>query len=71
LAVAPEKDSNFAIAGVREVMAAAKPAYEKAGVPEKLTAVYPPGGHDFPDDARKEAYEFIDKWLGGTSPNRR
>jgi dipeptidyl aminopeptidase/acylaminoacyl peptidase len=71
LAVAPEKDSNFAVAGVREVMAAAKPAYENAGVPEKLKAIYPPGGHDFPDEARKEAYEFIDKWLFDPTPKRR
>jgi len=71
LAVAPEKDSNFAVAGVREVMAAAKPAYEKANAAEKLKAIYPPGGHDFPEDARKEAYEFIDRWLGDASAKRR
>jgi acetyl esterase/lipase len=71
LAVAPEKDSNFAVAGVREVMAAAKPAYETAGAPEKLKAIYPPGGHDFPEEARSEAYAFLDRWLKDTSPKRR
>jgi hypothetical protein len=69
--VAPEKDSNFAVAGVREVIAAAKPAYEKAGVPEKLKALYPPGGHDFPDEAQNKAYAFLDRWLNDTSPKRR
>ena len=35
----------------------------EANAAEKLKAIYPPGGHDFPDEARKEAYAFLDKWL--------
>jgi dienelactone hydrolase len=66
LAVSPEKDANFAVAGVKEVMAAAKTAYETAGAAEKLKAIYPPGGHDFPEDARKAAYDFLDRWVGRT-----
>ncbi|HEY2784779.1 MAG TPA: alpha/beta fold hydrolase, partial [Fimbriiglobus sp.] len=71
LAVAPEKDSNFAVDGVREVMAAAKPAYEKAHAAEKLKAIYPPGGHDFPEEAREEAYAFLDRWLGEAGADHR
>jgi dienelactone hydrolase len=63
LAVAPEKDNNFAVAGVRDVIAAAEPAYKALKAEDKLKAIYPDAGHDFPADARKTAYEFIDKQL--------
>jgi dienelactone hydrolase len=63
LAVAPEKDGNFEVSGVRDVMTAAEPAYKKLGAQDKLKAIYPDAGHDFPADARKTAYEFIDKQL--------
>ncbi|MCS6865679.1 MAG: alpha/beta fold hydrolase [Gemmataceae bacterium] len=63
LAVAPEKDHNFDVSGVRDVMAAAEPVYKKLGVPEKLQALYPDAGHDFPAEARQRAYEFIDRYL--------
>ncbi len=63
LAVAPEKDSNFEVSGVRDVIAAAEPTYKKLNAADKLKAIYPDAGHDFPADARKTAYEFIDKQL--------
>ncbi len=63
LAVAPEKDNNFAVSGVRDVIAAAEPAYKALKAEDKLKAIYPDAGHDFPADARKTAYEFIDKQL--------
>ena len=63
LAVAPVRDDNFAVAGVRDVIAVAEPAYKKLGAADKLKAIYPEGGHDFPADARKAAYEFIDAQL--------
>jgi dienelactone hydrolase len=63
LAVAPEKDHNFDVSGVRDVIAVAEPAYKKLGAADKLKAIYPEGGHDFPADARKAAYEFIDAQL--------
>jgi hypothetical protein len=61
--VAPEKDNNFEVSGVRDVMAAAEPVYKRLGAADKLKAVYPDAGHDFPADARKTAYEFIDAQL--------
>lgn len=63
LAVAPEKDNNFEVSGVRDVIAAAAPAYKKLGAADKLKAIYPDAGHDFPADARKTAYAFIDAEL--------
>jgi hypothetical protein len=33
------------------------------GQPARLRAIYPDAGHDFPDAARHEAYEFIEASL--------
>jgi dienelactone hydrolase len=63
LASAPLHDDNFAVAGVRDVMAAARPVYQLLGVPEKLAANYPDCQHAFPPEARKVAYAWIDRWL--------
>ena len=63
LAVAPDKDNNFEVSGVKDVITAAEPAYKKLNAADKLKAIYPDAGHDFPADARKTAYEFIDAQL--------
>ncbi len=63
LASAPLHDDNFEVTGVRDVMAAAKPIYERLGAAEKLQANYPDCGHDFPPEVRKVAYDFLDRWL--------
>jgi dienelactone hydrolase len=63
LAVAPLKDDNFDVSGVKDVMAAAEPAYKALGKAENLKAVYPDAAHDFPEEGRKAAYEFMDKHL--------
>ncbi|MSR54195.1 MAG: alpha/beta fold hydrolase [Gemmataceae bacterium] len=63
LAVAPVKDNNFAVDGVRDVFKAALPAYEQRKAIEELQARYPEAEHDFPPAERKAAYEFIDKRL--------
>jgi dienelactone hydrolase len=60
LAVAPVQDSNFEVSGVRDCIAAARPVYELLGAKEKLAAIHPDGGHEFSDEARKVAYEFLD-----------
>jgi dienelactone hydrolase len=57
--VAPLHDDNFAVEGVRDVVAAAGPVYTLLGRADRLRAVYPDGGHDFPDSARREAYTFL------------
>lgn len=62
LAVAPERDDNFDVGGVREVMGAAKEIYHLFGVAERLVARYPNVGHDFPEGDRLAAYAFFDQW---------
>jgi hypothetical protein len=57
--VAPIGDDNFAVDGVRDVVTAAAPVYQLLGKPAHLRAIYPDCGHDFPDAARQEAYEFL------------
>jgi hypothetical protein len=57
--VAPLHDDNFAVEGVRDVVAAAGPVYTLLGRADRLRAVYPEGRHDFPDSARREAYTFL------------
>ena len=63
LACAPIHDSNFDVQGVKDCIRAAEPVYRLLGMPEKIAAVYPDAGHDFPDEARKTAYEWFDRWL--------
>ncbi|HEV3144109.1 MAG TPA: alpha/beta fold hydrolase [Gemmataceae bacterium] len=63
LASSPLHDSNFEVSGVRDVLAAALPAYEKLGAKEQLQANYPDCAHDFPPAVRKVAYDFIDRWM--------
>jgi hypothetical protein len=61
--VAPLHDDNFDLTGVRDVVAATQPVFELLGQPEQLRAIYPDAGHDFPDAARQEAYEFMEASL--------
>ena len=61
--VAPEHDDNFDVEGVRDVVAAARPVYELFGQPDRLRAVYPDAGHDFPNTERREAYDFLESSL--------
>lgn len=63
LAVAPLQDHNFDVAGVRECIAAARPIYELHDAADKLSADYPDAAHDFPPDARRRAYAWLDRWL--------
>src|SRR5204863_553369 len=63
LASAPLHDDNFEVSGVRDCIAAARPVYELLGVKDKLAANYPDCGHDFPPEARKVAYQWLDRWL--------
>ena len=63
LAVAATKDNDFDASGVRDVMQAAAAVYELHGKRENLRAIYPDSPHDFPTDARRQAYEFLDKHL--------
>ena len=62
--VAPLRDSNFDVVGVRETMAAAAPIFTLLGAEDRLVALYPDAEHDFPAESREAAYEFIDATIG-------
>lgn len=59
----PLHDDNFAVAGVKKVLAEARKIYELYGVPENLIAYYPECGHDFPEPVRKEIYAFLCRYF--------
>lgn len=59
----PLYDDNFEVSGVRDCIAAAEPVYERLGAKDRLKAIYPDCKHDFPPEARKAAYEWLDRWL--------
>lgn len=62
---APVRDDNFAIEGVRECLDFARPVYRKVfDADDRLVAVHPDAGHSFPTEARRQAYEFLDRWIG-------
>lgn len=63
LAIAPERDANFDVAGVREVIDAATPVYQLFGKPERLKVFYPDCEHEWPKPMRDEAYQWLDRWL--------
>lgn len=63
LASSPIKDSNFEVSGVKDTIASAKPIFKLLGAEENLAANYPDCAHDFPEDVRKVAYDFLDKHL--------
>jgi hypothetical protein len=58
--VAPLRDDNFDVVGVREAVAAAEPTFALLGTRKMLRAIYPDSAHDFPDEAREMAYRFLD-----------
>ncbi len=61
---APVGDSNFDITGVKESVEFAGRVYESG----RLVAVHPDCGHEFPPEIRSQAYDFLDRFLGPTSP---
>lgn len=71
LASSPLRDDNFEVSGVKDCIAAGRPVYELLGAKERLQANYPDCGHSFPEDARKVAYEFLDRWVKGSPTKSR
>ncbi len=63
MACAAEKDDDFDVSGVRDVLAAGLPIYRLHGASERLVGFYPPGKHAFPPEARARAYAFFDRFL--------
>jgi dienelactone hydrolase len=62
---APVGDSNFEINGVRAVVDAVQPVYERMRFREHqaVTLVTPDAEHDFPPTIREQAYEWLDDVL--------
>ena len=63
LASAPLRDDNFEVEGVKDCIAAAAPVYKLLGAPEKLAVNYPDCDHNFPEEVRAVAYQWLDRWL--------
>ena len=62
---APQGDTNFRVESVKRCVAAASAVYRLLDGEKRIVAVYPPGGHGFPPDAREDAYRFLDDVLNG------
>jgi dienelactone hydrolase len=60
---APLGDGNFEISGVRDCLTAAAPVYALYHAQDRLAAVHPDCGHDFPPAVRQQAYAGIDRVL--------
>jgi hypothetical protein len=60
---APVRDDNFEVSGVKKCVAAAGGVYKLYGKQANLHAIYPECEHDFPDDIRAQAYEWLDDAL--------
>lgn len=60
---APLEDSNFKARSVADVVQAAAAVYRLYGRETNLQVVHPPGGHDFPDAVREQAYRFLEEKL--------
>jgi dienelactone hydrolase len=61
---APQSDDNFRLDSVKRCAQAAATVYALFGAGDRLVAVYPPGGHGFPSEAREDAYRLVDQVLG-------
>lgn len=55
----PRRDNVFDFAGALHAAREAKDAYKYLGCSEQMCVATPEVGHDFPDDVRKAAYEYL------------
>jgi hypothetical protein len=60
-ACAPLHDM-FDVTGAKECLAIARRAYDAMGAAEKLNAIFPDCGHDFPEEAQEAAYAWLEHW---------
>ncbi len=61
--VSPLRDSNFVADGVKIAEPKIREVYKLLGVEDRFVVAYPDSEHDFPNDARLQAYEFLDQML--------
>lgn len=62
-ACAPVGDTNFHWDSVDRIAAAARPVYSLFHAEDRLVVQHPDGGHRFPPDYRRRAYDFIERQL--------
>jgi dienelactone hydrolase len=60
---APTRDANFEVSGVKDCVEAAAAVYGLLGAKDALRAVHPDAAHDFPSEARLQAYDFLEQAL--------
>ena len=58
-----ETDRIFPIDGVHETFEVARRDYAAQGVEDRLALKVTPGGHQFSDPMRAEAYDWLERWL--------
>lgn len=63
LAVAPTEDQDFDVEGVRHSIGAAMRVYHVENADKNLQALHPVAPHSFPRDARRSAYELLERAL--------
>ena len=49
--------------GVKKCIAAAQPVFDLLEAKNNLVVEYPDATHDFPDDVRQRAYQWLEKQL--------
>lgn len=59
----PLHDNNFDAAGVMHVEPEIRRVFQLLGAESNLVIAYPDADHDFPEDLRREAFEFLDRVL--------
>jgi dienelactone hydrolase len=57
---APQRDSNFELAGVKAVVDGVQQVYDLRGAGDQLKLVTPDAAHDFPDEIREASYDWLD-----------
>ena len=60
---APISDTNFAVQGVKKCEAKLRPVLQLLGADDATKFFYPDAGHDFPNEIRSTAYQWLAKQL--------
>lgn len=63
LTVAPLRDGNFPVEGVKDCRLALTTLYELHKANDRLSFDFPDAGHTFPAESRERAYTWLDRWL--------
>lgn len=59
----PLRDSNFVADGVKKAETRIRPVYKLLNAEDRFVVVYPDAEHDFPNEQRLQAYDFLDRIL--------